>query len=73
MLMVSTASQTLHHYRGSPQTGSPNKWASVFGTLCLRPNPSLPLRTSDTRKTLSEMAVAFKNITGGINYVVRKT
>ena len=31
MLMVSTASQTLHHYRGSPQTGSPNKRVSGCG------------------------------------------
>ena len=29
-----------------------NKRVSGFGTLCLRPNPSLSLRTSDTRKTL---------------------
>ena len=55
MLMVSTASQTLHHYRGSPQTGSPNKRVSGFAML--RPNPSLPLRTSDTRKTLGEILV----------------
>ena len=31
-----------------------NKRVSGFGTLCLRPNPSLSLRTSDVRKTLGE-------------------
>jgi len=35
--------------------GAYNRRVSGFG-LCLRSNPSLPLRTSDTRKTLSEMS-----------------
>ncbi|MCW3137292.1 MAG: hypothetical protein N2V76_02500 [Methanophagales archaeon] len=30
---------------------------SGFGTLCLRPSPSLPLRTSDAHKTLGDIAI----------------
>ncbi len=47
-------SETLRHCRGSPPTGSPNKRVSGSG---FQLSPKSPSATSDTRRTLSEIAL----------------
>ncbi len=45
---------TLHHYRGSPLTGSPNR--CVCGSATLLPHPNCAFgTTSHTPKTLAEI------------------
>jgi len=45
---------------------SHNKRVSGLGTLCLRPNPSLSFRTSDTRQTLGDISLGGLKYNGGM-------